>query len=109
MLILTRKTGETIVINDNIRVRVLQIRGGQVRIGVEAPADIAVHRSEIHKLINGAMEKPHVAGQVALGPVPSSQSLDLTRRTAQRFAEQNFADPWIYFQHCDPSSASPHS
>lgn len=51
MLILTRKARETIVINDNIRVTVLQVSGGQVRIGVEAPAEVAVHRSEIHERI----------------------------------------------------------
>lgn len=51
MLLLTRKAGETIVINDNIRVTVLQVNGGQVRIGVEAPAEIAVHRSEVHERI----------------------------------------------------------
>ena len=51
MLILTRKVGETIVINDNIRVTVLQVKGNQIRIGVEAPADVAVHRSEIHERI----------------------------------------------------------
>lgn len=51
MLILTRKAGETIVINDNIRVTVLQVKGNQIRIGIEAPADVAVHRSEIHERI----------------------------------------------------------
>ncbi|AXO88414.1 carbon storage regulator [Pseudomonas parafulva] len=51
MLILTRKASETIVINDNIRVTVLQVSGGQVRIGVDAPAEVAVHRSEIHERI----------------------------------------------------------
>nr|WP_314493231.1 carbon storage regulator CsrA [uncultured Pseudomonas sp.] len=56
MLILTRKAGETIVINDNIRVTVLQVNGGQVRIGVEAPAEIAVHRSEVHERIKAQAE-----------------------------------------------------
>ncbi|WP_296268440.1 carbon storage regulator CsrA [Pseudomonas sp. UBA6562] len=56
MLILTRKAGETIVINDNIRVTVLQMNGGQVRIGIEAPAEIAVHRSEVHERIKAQAE-----------------------------------------------------
>ena len=56
MLILTRKAGETIVINDNIRVNVLQVNGGQVRIGIEAPPEIAVHRSEIHERIKAQAE-----------------------------------------------------
>lgn len=51
MLILTRKVGETIVINENIRVTVLAIRGSQIRLGVEAPADVPVHRQEIQERI----------------------------------------------------------
>ncbi|MDZ5601709.1 carbon storage regulator CsrA [Pseudomonas sp. RP23018S] len=51
MLILTRKAGETIVINDNVRVTVLQVNGGQVKLGIEAPAEVAVHREEIHERI----------------------------------------------------------
>lgn len=51
MLILTRKVGETIVINDDIRVTILGIKGNQIRIGVEAPSNVAVHREEIHERI----------------------------------------------------------
>ena len=48
MLILTRKLGESITIGDNIKVSVLGIRGRQVRLGIEAPSDIVVHREEIY-------------------------------------------------------------
>lgn len=48
MLILTRRPGEEIVIGDDITIVVLGIKGNQVRIGVNAPADISVHRSEIY-------------------------------------------------------------
>ena len=51
MLILTRKVGETIVINDNIRVTVLSVKGNQIRLGVEAPENVPVHRQEIHERI----------------------------------------------------------
>ena len=47
MLILTRKVGETLTIGDNIEVTVLEVRGGQVRIGVSAPRDVVVNRKEI--------------------------------------------------------------
>lgn len=47
MLILTRKVGETLTIGDNIEVTVLEVRGGQVRIGVNAPRDVVVNRKEI--------------------------------------------------------------
>ena len=47
MLILTRRVGETLTIGDNIEVTVLEVRGGQVRIGVNAPRDVVVNRKEI--------------------------------------------------------------
>lgn len=48
MLILTRKLGESITIGDNIKVSVLGIRGRQVRLGIDAPSDVVVHREEIY-------------------------------------------------------------
>lgn len=48
MLILTRKLGESITIGDSIRVSVLGIRGRQVRLGIDAPSDVVVHREEIY-------------------------------------------------------------
>jgi len=53
MLILTRRVGETVVIGDDIVVTVLAIKGNQVRIGVQAPKNIAVHREELLKRIEG--------------------------------------------------------
>ncbi len=51
MLILTRKVGECIVIGDSIKVHVIDIRGQQVRLGIEAPADTSVYREEIYQKI----------------------------------------------------------
>jgi carbon storage regulator len=49
MLVLTRKVGEDIMIGDNIRVTITEIRGDKVRIGVEAPRDVQVDRQEVHQ------------------------------------------------------------
>jgi carbon storage regulator len=51
MLILTRKVGESLMIGDEVEVTVLGLRGNQVRIGVNAPKEVAVHREEIYNRI----------------------------------------------------------
>ena len=57
MLILTRKEGESIVIGGSIRITVLDARGDQVRIGIEAPRNVTVHREEIHEQILAANQQ----------------------------------------------------
>lgn len=56
MLILTRKTGEKVMIGDNVELTVLGIKGNQVRVGVDAPKDIAVHREEVYLRIQNEKE-----------------------------------------------------
>lgn len=63
MLILTRKLGESIAIGDEIRISVLGIRGRQVRLGIDAPADVIVHREEIYLKIQAENRK--ASGSIA--------------------------------------------
>jgi len=51
MLILTRRIGETLMVGDEVTITVLGVKGNQVRIGVNAPKDVAVHREEIYQRI----------------------------------------------------------
>ena len=56
MLILTRRVGETLMVGDEVTVTVLGVKGNQVRIGVNAPKDVAVHREEIYDRIKREKE-----------------------------------------------------
>lgn len=60
MLILSRHTDETIVIGENIRVKIVEVRGDKVRLGIDAPKNVAVHREEVFDRIN--QERKEAAG-----------------------------------------------
>jgi carbon storage regulator len=51
MLILTRRVGETVMIGDNVTVAIIGVKGNQIRIGINAPKDVPVHRKEIYERI----------------------------------------------------------
>jgi carbon storage regulator len=71
MLILTRRVGETVMIGNDITVTVLGVKGNQVRVGVNAPKEVAVHREEIYERIK---REEQAAGGVVKRPLTGSGS-----------------------------------
>ncbi len=65
MLILTRRVGETLMIGDEVTVTVLGVKGNQVRVGVNAPRNVAVHREEIYDRIRDEDQPEQGRSQVA--------------------------------------------
>ena len=72
MLVLSRKKNESIVINSDITVTVVEIRGDKVRLGIVAPKDVPVHRQEVYDAIHGKEE----AAPPAQAPVVVNKSAD---------------------------------
>jgi carbon storage regulator len=70
MLILTRRVGETVMIGNEVTVTVLGVKGNQVRVGVNAPKDVAVHREEIYERIKREED------QEARSGVPATKIVD---------------------------------
>jgi len=68
MLVLSRKKNESIVINDDISIVVVEIRGDKVRLGVEAPKEVPVHRREVYDAIKRAEIDQRRAGDIDAAP-----------------------------------------
>lgn len=65
MLVLSRKKNESIVINNDIVITVVEVRGDKVRLGIVAPRDVAVHREEVYEAIHGT--KPPISATPTTG------------------------------------------
>jgi len=67
MLVLTRKINESIVINDDVSIMVVEVRGDRVRLGIEAPKDVSVHRKEVYDVIkeDTPSEQPKKKGKIS--------------------------------------------
>lgn len=75
MLVLSRKKNESIVINNDITVTVVEIRGDKVRLGIVAPKEIPVHRREVYEAIHGVMEPSASRVPAGVGGKPSEEML----------------------------------
>jgi carbon storage regulator len=73
MLVLSRKPGETIIIGDNIRISVVSIAPGRVKIGIDAPKDVSIHREEIMEAVANGDKAATPAAIVGSAPAPESQ------------------------------------
>ena len=80
-LVLARKVGESICIGDNIRIVLVEIRGDKVRIGIDAPKEVPVHRQEMYEQIHGkAPAKPDSLTYSQWNKLDAQQKLDAIRQ-----------------------------
>ena len=81
MLILTRKPGESLFIGESVKITIMEIKGNQIRIGIDAPKELRIYREEIYLQI---MEENKMASDVsaasALGPIAFAGGSDAARR-----------------------------
>jgi carbon storage regulator len=89
MLILTRRVGETIVIGDDVIITVLGIKGNQVRIGINAPKDVSVHREEIYQRIQQEKGAPVPAVQEEAAPAAAAPVVKKKREPKADKGENN--------------------
>src|SRR5207249_2897346 len=81
MLVLTRKLGEVIRVGDSVTVRVLEVRGNQVRLGVEAPAEVRIYREEVYRAIQ--VEDEPLGFEGIIGRHPTMEAIfEVIRRVA---------------------------
>jgi carbon storage regulator len=120
MLILTRKPGESLYIGDNVKVTIVEIKGNQIRVGIEAPSELRIYREEIYlqildenkKAAEGVLDSSleqlsgwkgmskggeapagRSAGKAGSGIQPASPSIFLKRKTAKSDKEIQKVDP----------------
>lgn len=82
MLVLSRKKNESIVINDNITIVVVEVRGDKVRLGIEAPKDVPVHRKEIYEAIQSDANGLNKPGRAEFHEIAADIEKTLTPKSA---------------------------
>jgi carbon storage regulator len=85
MLILSRRNGESIRIGDEVTITVLQCRGGQVKIGINAPRDVAVHREEVYERLKQDLPQSCASG-VTIRPLSDSADVNTAEQQHKELA-----------------------
>ena len=83
MLILSRKSGESIVIDGRIHVKIVRVEGDVVKIGIEAPAEVPVHRREVYEEIQHSNQQALTRQSTALPKLPLTATVKPKRETAK--------------------------
>jgi carbon storage regulator len=77
MLVLTRKAGESIIVANNIRVKIIEVTPGGVKIGIEAPRDVSIFRAELYQEVEGVNRQ-----SLSDGPLPEGLVSGLRKKAA---------------------------
>ncbi len=91
MLVLSRKKNESIVINDAIVITVVEIRGDKVRLGIEAPREVPIHRSEVYAAIQASGH--HVLGDLSESPPAVTTSAEIENHSSPALANGSDTAP----------------
>lgn len=91
MLVLTRRAGESIVIGDDVRVVVLDVRGDTIRLGIEAPRSVQVHRAEVYAEVHAA--NASAAGSTSTDLAAAAERLQRLARPRQQRPRKAAAEP----------------
>ena len=89
MLILTRRVGETVMIGDEVTITVLGVKGNQVRVGINAPKNVAVHREEIYERIRREQGQGQGQGKETLREQPKTDRSDAPDQSGYSRTEYN--------------------
>lgn len=81
MLILTRRVGENVIVGDDITISVIEVRGDAVRIGIQAPQSVSVHREEVYRELQKANQQAAATQDAAIGAMMDELAADRADRS----------------------------